>query len=412
MRVVADLHIHSKYARATSLHSDLKGLSEWAKKKGIHIQATGDFTHPKWMKELKENLKPNGKGLFLYNNQHFILSVEVSLIFENLEEKGRLVKTHVVILSPSLSLAEQINDELSKHGNLAIDGRPTLKLSGAELIEIVKGISKDNEVFAAHVWTPWFSLFGSKFGVDRVEEAFGDKKEELLALETGLSSSPDMNWMVSAIERYPLISNSDSHSPKNLGREANVFELKEYSYFELIKAIKTRKGFTKTYEFYPQEGKYFYDGHRKCNFSCSPEEAEKLKNICPVCRRPLTLGVLHRVYQLADRPKGYKPKNAVPFQYIIPLPKVIAKALGKKETSKKVWEIYDKLIRYFGGEFDVYESDYKQLLLATDKEIARAIYKVNSGKVYWRPGYDGVFGEFYFEKPKEEKKQSLLSDFS
>ncbi len=411
MRVVADLHIHSKYSGATSKNSDLPGLSEWAKMKGITLQATGDFTHPLWFKELKQNLKPAEDGLYSYDNQRFILSVEVSLVFDR-GEKTR--KMHVVVLTPYLETAEQINENLSKYGDLRADARPTLKMDGEMLVEEVKSVDKRNEIIPAHIWTPWFSLFGSKFGVNSIEEAFGKKADEILALETGLSSDPLMNWAVSSLNKYPLVSNSDSHSPKNLGREANVFELKEISYDSIINAIRTRKGFLKTYEFYPEEGKYHYDGHRKCNISLSPEEAEKFGNICPVCKKPLTLGVLHRIYELADKKFGYKPENAVDFQHIVPLPKLIAKVMKKGETSKKVWEEYFRIIRYFGSEFNVYEATYDELLLATNKEMADAIFKVNKGKIKWNPGHDGVFGEFYLseeEVKSNKQKQFRLGDF-
>ncbi len=406
MRVVADLHIHSKYSGATSKNSDLEGLSEWAKIKGITLQATGDFTHPLWFKELKEKLKPGEDGLYTFSDQRFILSVEVSIIFP-LKEKTR--KMHVVILTPYLETAEQINEKLSKYGDLRADARPTLLMSGEELIDEVKGVDKRNELIPAHIWTPWFSLFGSKFGVNSIEEAFGERSKEILALETGLSSDPLMNWAVSSLNKYALVSNSDSHSPKNLGREANVFEIEEISYDALINAIRTRKGFVKTYEFYPQEGKYHYDGHRKCNISLSPEEAEKFRNKCPVCRKPLTLGVLHRVYELADKKIGYKPENAVGFQHIVPLPKLIAKVLKRGETTKKVWEEYFRLVRYFGSEFNVYEASYDELLLATNKEMADAIYKVNTGEIKWKPGYDGIFGDFSLEKGEEkiEERDSI-----
>ncbi len=409
MRVVADLHIHSKYSGATSKNSDLEGLSKWAKIKGITLQATGDFTHPLWFKELKEKLKEEEEGIYSYNGQRFILSVEVSLIFE-VEEKTR--KVHVLILTPSLQIAEQINEELSKYGNLESDARPTLLMNGEELIEVIKQIERRNEIIPAHIWTPWFSLFGSKFGVDSIEEAFG-KKPKILALETGLSSDPLMNWAVKESRSYPLVSNSDSHSPKNLGREANVFELKEISYDNLVEAIRTGRGFVKTYEFYPQEGKYYFDGHRKCNISFSPEEAEKLGNICPKCRKKLTLGVLHRVYELSDKRIGFKPEGKVGFQHIVPLPKLIAKVLGKGENTKAVWESYFMLIKYFGSEFNVYEASYDELKLAVGERMADAIYKVNRGEIYWREGFDGVFGEFFLEERgvKNKNVQKTLDSF-
>ncbi len=408
MRLVVDFHIHSKYSRATSKYSDLNGLSKWAKIKGIGVLGTGDFTHPAWLDELKTNLNECCDGIYDYNNQKFILSVEVSNIFER---NNKTVKIHTVILSPSLEVVEQINDVLRKYGNLKEDGRPTLFVSPDQMVEELKELDKEIHFIPAHVWTPWFSLYGSKFGVDSIKEAFLDKSNQIIAIETGLSSDPAMNWMFSETDNYAIVSNSDAHSPKNLGREANVFELEDLSYSSIINVLKTRKGFIKTYEFYPQEGKYFWDGHRKCNISLSPEEAEKFNNICPVCKRPLTLGVMHRVISLADRPYGFKPENAIPFQHIIPLPQIISRVLKASPSSKKVEEEYMRLIRYFGSEFDVFESSLDKLLLATTKDVAKAIHDVNKGNVYWKPGFDGVYGEFSFSPFEINNKQKRLGDF-
>jgi uncharacterized protein (TIGR00375 family) len=263
----------------------------------------------------------------------------------------------------------------------------------------------------AHIWTPWFSLFGSKFGVSDIKSAFPDKREKIVAMETGLSSDPEMNWAVSSLDPFALVSNSDAHSPEKIGREANVFELNELSFNSVISAIRTRDGFVKTYEFYPQEGKYFNDGHRDCGTNFSSEEAERMGSICPVCRKPLTLGVLHRVSQLADRKKGEKPPKAVPFQHIIPLPSVIAKALGKTENTIGVHEAYSRLISYFGSEFSVFEAQERELRLAIEGKIADAILAVNSGSVSWKPGHDGVFGEFSFGDTKKQARIRTLNDF-
>lgn len=405
MRIIADLHLHSKYARATSQNSDLEGLSSGAKIKGVQVVATGDFTHPTWFRELRMALedKNNDSGLYDFNGIKFMLSVEVSNIFEL---KGQTKKMHHVLLSPNFEIAAQIADALSRYGNLEEDGRPTLMMGAAELLEIMGNISKDIFIIPAHIWTPWFSLFGSKSGVDSLREAYGGMEKNIFALETGLSSDPAMNWMLSALDKYSLVSNSDSHSPKKIGREANVFDLEEISYGSIINAIKTRKGFVKTYEFFPEEGKYHYDGHRNCNVLLDPWKAKKLGNKCPVCKKPLTIGVMHRVADLADRKFGGKPENAVPFHHIVPLPTVIAKALGKSEATKQVEEEYDKLIRYFGNEFAVYEAKEKQLRLGTSTEIADAIAKVNAGKVGWVPGYDGVFGELILDEKEMEKKNA------
>lgn len=417
MRAIADLHVHSKYARATSPRCDIKGLSSGAKVKGIQVMASGDFTHPGYFHELKRDLsqKEDGTGLYEFDGTHFILSTELCVSFE-LNGKNR--RMHMVVLSPSLEVTAQMNERLAKYGNLSEDGRPTLSISCAHLSDELYSISKDIAIIPAHAWTPWFSIFGSKAGVDSVEEAFEDKAARIFALETGLSSDPAMNWMLSSLDRYSLISNSDAHSLEKLGREANVFELETLTYRSIIDAIRTRKGFEKTYEFYPEEGKYHYDGHRECGILFSPSESKSHGNICPVCRKKLTIGVLHRVSDLADRKLGFRPERAVPFQYVVPLTTVISKAIRRPETSAVVLEEYSKLIRYFGSEFAVYESDEARLRLATSKEIADALVRVNSGKISWVPGHDGVFGRLILgesdagiKKGAVDRKQMNLGDF-
>jgi len=412
MRIIADLHVHSKYARATSPKCDITGLSEGAKIKGINLIATGDFTHPSYFEEIKRELKEENHGIFNHKNTKFILSTEVSVIFEM---KGRTKKMHHVVLAPSLETAAQIIDRISKYGDLKADGRPTMMLSSAALADELFSISKDIMIIPAHVWTPWFSLFGSKSGVDSVEEAFEEHSSRIHALETGLSSDPAMNWMLSSLDRFTLLSNSDAHSLGKLGREANVFELEELTYKSLTDAIKTKKGLVKTYEFYPEEGKYHYDGHRRCNVLMSPWESKSRMDICPVCRKKLTIGVMHRIVDLADRNKGFKPPKAVPFQHIVPLTTAISKALKKSETSTAVVEEYSKLIRYFGNEFAVFEAIPEQIQLAASGEVARSLARVKEGKVKWVPGYDGVFGELVLDdssrKNTVDKNQKSLTDF-
>jgi len=410
MRVIADFHVHSKYARASSPHMDLESISTQMGVKGIGLMATGDYLHPKWLAEIKSKTKEEN-GLLDFNGRKFILSTEVCLVFENPETIGRSVKMHVLILTDSLRSAEMIADVVSKRGALDTDGRPLLSMSGSELIDFVSSVDPRAVFIPAHIWTPWFSLFGSKFGVKDLKSAFPDKREKIVAMETGLSSDPEMNWAISSLDPFALVSNSDAHSPEKIGREANVFELNELSFDSIINALRTREGFVKTYEFYPQEGKYFNDGHRDCGTNFSPEEAESMGNICPVCRRPLTLGVLHRVSQLSDRKKGEKPAKTVPFQHIIPLPAVIAKALGRTEHTKGVYEAYSRLISYFGNEFSVFEAKERELRLAIDGNIADAILAVNSGSVSWKPGHDGLFGEFSFGEIKKSAKMRTLNDF-
>ncbi|MCI0503872.1 endonuclease Q family protein [Candidatus Micrarchaeota archaeon] len=417
MRVIADLHVHSKYARATSPRCDIPGLSEGAKIKGINLIATGDFTHPAYFNEIRRDLaaSDDGSGLYMHKGVWFILSTEIALIYRSGLGPKRM---HHVVLAPSLETAAQINDLLGKRGNLRSDGRPILGLSSPEFAESLFSVSKDVMIIPAHAWTPWFSIFGSKSGVDTVEDAFEDQARNIFALETGLSSDPGMNWTLSSLDKYSLVSNSDAHSLEKLGREANVFELEKPTYKSLTDAIKTKKGFVKTYEFYPEEGKYHYDGHRECGIIMSPAEAKSRNNVCPVCRKTLTIGVLHRVSDLADRKAGFRPQGAVPFQYVVPLSIVISKALKKPEASKPVAEEYSKLIRYFGSEFAVFEAPEDQLRLATAKEIADAIIRVDTGRVRWVPGYDGVFGQLILDEASGEakrgavdRKQKSLGDF-
>ncbi|MBD3397804.1 DNA helicase UvrD [Candidatus Micrarchaeota archaeon] len=414
MQVIADLHLHSKYSRATSPHSDMGGLAEWARIKGVGLLGTGDFTHPKWLKELRQGLTPSGEGLFEHQGINFMLTAEVSNIFE-IEGQERTKKVHTVLFAPSFEVVEQINDELKSYGNLAEDGRPTLMMDVAELLDIVEGVSKEIMFVPAHLWTPWFGLFGSKSGFNSMEEAFGKKASHIKAVETGLSSDPEMNWMLPSLDNISLISNSDAHSPQKLAREANVFELQEVNYKSVVDAIVTREGFVKTYEFYPDEGKYHWDGHRKCGVWMDPVEARKLGNRCPKCGKPLTVGVMHRVVDLANREQGYKPKGAVPFTSLVPLTTVIAAVRGRGEQTKGVREEYFKLINYFGTEFRVLEAPKEELRLAADKVLADAIVNAREGKVHWRPGYDGVFGELSFSKIEQPaysaKGQKSLMDF-
>jgi len=412
MRVVADLHVHSKYARGTSPRCDIKGLSDGAKLKGIDLMATGDFTHPAYFEEIKRELKEDAEGIFKHNGARFILSTELSVIFQL---NGQTKKMHHVVLAPSIEIASQISDRISKYGDLKADGRPTLMMSSAALADELFSVSKDIVIIPAHVWTPWFSIFGSRSGVDTVEEAFEEHSDSIFALETGLSSDPAMNWLLSSLDRFTLVSNSDAHSLEKLGREANVFELEKLTYDSLMDSIKTRKGFVKTYEFYPEEGKYHYDGHRKCNVIMSPQEAENHRLICPVCGRKLTIGVAHRVADLSDRKQGFRPEDAVPFQYIVPLSTVISKSLKKGENTKAVLGEYSKLISYFGTEFAVFEAEPEQIRLATSPEVADAIIRAIEGRVSWVPGYDGVFGKLILSdeqrKNSVDKRQKSLSDF-
>ena len=410
MKFIADFHLHSKYSRATSRNMDLENLDRWAKIKGIKILGAGDFTHPEWFKNLKEKLKPAEEGLFQLKNNNtgnnsetrFILTAEISCIYS---KQGRVRKIHIVVFAPSFETVEKINAHLGWIGNLKSDGRPILGLDAKELSKIVLGTSEDCLIVPAHIWTPWFSLFGSRSGFDSIEECFEEYSKYIFALETGLSSDPEMNWRLSALDKITLISNSDSHSPQKIGREANVFDT-VVSYPAIVDAIKSKnpQKFLYTIEFFPQEGKYHYDGHRECQIRFSPKETKKYNNICPNCRRPLTIGVLNRVEQLADREEGFKPENIIPFKNLIPLEEIIADALGTLPGTKQGTEQYQNLVKKFGSEFKILlEASKLDLEAVTLPEIGEGIIRVREGRVQIEPGYDGVFGKINIFG-KEEKK--------
>lgn len=403
VKCVADLHLHSKYSRATSPDMELEGLSKWARIKGIDIVATGDFTHPKWVAELKKKCIERDDGFLDFNGMKFVLSAEIATIYS---QGGKVRKVHHCLLAPSLEVVEQINERLAKRGNLEADGRPIIGMTSAALAEIVMGVSQKCMVIPAHVWTPWFGALGSKSGFDSIKECYEDMEKHIYALETGLSSDPAMNWRLSALDKYSLVSNSDSHSPAKMGREANVLDLPRITYEEMCDAIRTRKGFATTYEFFPEEGKYHVDGHRECGVTMSPEEAKKHNNICPVCKRPLTIGVLHRVAELADREDGFKPKGAVPFEHLIPLAEILGQVHQQGETTKPVQEDYFKLVKYFGNEFAVLHAPEDDLKFAAGETIASAIAGVRTGKVRVIPGYDGVYGKIELAGIARHEKES------
>jgi len=406
---VADFHIHSKYSRATSKNMDLEALNKWAKIKGIKVLGTGDFTHPEWLKNLKEKLEPAEPGLYKFEEApdatRFILTSEISCIYS---KRNRVRKVHIIVFSPSFEICEKINTQLGWIGNLKSDGRPILGLDVKELTKIILNSSQDCFIVPAHIWTPWFSVFGSKSGFDSLEECFEDYTKYIYAGETGLSSDPLMNWRVSDLDKIALISNSDSHSPAKIGREANVFDT-EMSYFKIMEAIKNKnpEKFLYTIEFFPEEGKYHYDGHRVCNISLSPQESRKYNGICPNCGKPLTLGVLNRVEELADRPIGRKPEGAIPFKSLIPLEEIIADVLSQGVGTKAVAKEYYNLIESFKSEFEVLlnasEQDLKSATLA---EISEGIIRVREGKISLIPGYDGVYGRIKIFSKREQKELS------
>jgi len=414
MKFIADFHIHSKYSRATSRDMDLENLDKWAKIKGIKVLGTADFTHFEWFKNLKEKLEPAEPSLFKLKNSdsptRFLLTVEISNIYS---KNGKVRKIHNLIFAPSFEIAEKINIHLGWIGNLKADGRPILGLDSKELAKIVLEISKDCLIIPAHAWTPHFGIFGSKTGFDSIEECFEEYSKYIYAGETGLSSNPEMNWRLSALDKIALISNSDAHSPQKLGREANVFDT-ELSYSKIIEAIKSKdpQKFLYTIEFFPEEGKYHYDGHRACNIRLSPQESRKYNNICPNCGKPLTIGVLNRVEELADREDGFRPIGAIPFKSLIPLQEVIAEAIGQTVATKQVAAEYQNLIKKLGSEFSILLNVSQQNLeAATLPEISEAIIRVRQGKVQIEPGYDGVFGKiriFSKGEQKEISKQKTL----
>jgi len=418
MEYVADLHMHSKYAMACSEHLTLENMDQAAKEKGIGIVGTGDFTHPRWLQEIKPMLKDDASGMYTLKGSstgtRFVLSSEVCTIFE---EKGRYRKIHNCILAPSIEVVEQINAQLSKHADLSSDGRPALnKLTPAGLVEIVMGVSRECFVFPAHLWTPWFGALGAFSGFNSIEEAYQDQAKHIHAYETGLSSDPPMNWQISKLDKYTLISGSDAHSLPKMAREAIVLDMQgdRMDYGTMTQKIKDKQ-LKLTIEFYPQEGKYHFDGHRNCNISLSPEKAKRYNYRCPKCAKPLTIGVLHRVSELADRQYGYKPAWASPYAHAIPLQEVIAYVSKKAETSAYVKSTYQKMVQKFGTELNVLLKADTEQIRAIDKDLARAIELVREDRVNVVPGYDGVFGviDIFNEvkSKRDEGQQKRMTDY-
>jgi uncharacterized protein (TIGR00375 family) len=403
--MIADLHIHSRYSRATSKEMMIPKIAEYAKLKGINMVATGDFTHPQWLKELKANLKESGKGIYEYESTKFILNVEVNNIYT---KKGKLRRLHNLIFAPDFTTVEKINAYLTRYGKLASDGRPILSLDTYEMFKALLDISSDIFLIPAHIWTPWFALFGSNSGFDSIEECFGDLKDEFFAVETGLSSDPGMNWRLSVLDNYTLVSNSDAHSPSRLGREVNVFK-EDLDYFQLREVLrnKDKEKFLYTIEFHPEEGKYHYDGHRKCDVRLSPKESRFNNNLCPVCSRSLTIGVLHRIESLSDRDEGFVPEDSIPYKKMIPLEEIIAEAKSCGRDTVGVKNEYRRLCNIFGSEFEILlNTPIHDLKSNTDERIAIAVDRVRRGDLIIKPGYDGEFGTvkiFEEEKPKESQ---------
>ena len=404
MKMIADLHIHSRFSMATSKEGTPENLDFWARKKGISLIGTGDFTHPVWREELKERLVSEGNGLYRLRDAYvkeesrkfpgegtrFVVSGEISSIYK---KNGKTRKVHNVILLPSLEAADAMAQRLEKIGNIHSDGRPILGLDSHDLLEMMLDVCPEGILIPAHIWTPHFSVLGAKSGFDSVEECFEELTPYVHALETGLSSDPAMNWRISKLDRYQLVSNSDAHSPSKLGREANLLDI-DCSYEGLYRAIQTGEGLEGTVEFFPEEGKYHFDGHRKCGVSLSPVEAERLGGICPVCGKKLTMGVDHRVEQLADRAEGFVKKDGKKYESLIPLPEVISACMGYSTASKKVQGCFEQMIQTLGTEFDILRNvPSEDIKSCAGERIAEGIENVRTGNVKRIPGYDGEYGK-------------------
>ncbi len=396
MRFIADLHVHSRYSRATSRDMELESLAVWGKKKGISLLGTGDFTHPTYFAEMRSKLEPFGEGIYVLKGGEretkFMLTTEVSNIFS---QGGKVRKIHTLIFAPNFSAVEGINDKLRSLGKLGSDGRPIFGFPVKELVKIVLGISNECLVVPAHAWTPWFSVFGANSGFDSLEECFEEEVKHIFAIETGLSSDPEMNWRLSTLDNITLISNSDAHSPSRLGREANVFDC-PLDYREIIQAIRDKdpRKFLFTIEFFPQEGKYHYDGHRNCGVVFSPLQTKTNDYLCPVCKKKLTVGVMHRVGEMADRAEGFIPGNSIPSIHMIPLGEIIAESLDVGVGTKAVESEYERLIQAGRSELAVLlDLPPEELKRFTSSRVLEGIIRVRQGKLHISPGHDGVYGK-------------------
>ena len=458
MRFLADLHVHSKYARATSKNSDLEHHHEWAQLKGLTVVGTGDFTHPAWFGELQEKLEPAEDGLFRLKEKYvavrqdevplacrtdkvrFMLTTEISCIYK---KNDKMRKVHHVVWAPDLATVAKIAARLDKIGDINADGRPMIGMTSKDLLALVLDCSPECMFIPAHVWTPWYGVFGSKSGYDSMEECFEELTEYIYAIESGLSSDPAMNWKLPSLDKYTIISNSDAHSPRKLAREANEFDC-ELSYQGICEAVKTNdlEKLRSTIEFFPEEGKYFHDGHRACGQHLTPAETRELGGVCPVCGKGLTVGVMHRVEELGEtfevinnvqipmskqgpilNDQFLNDQNGSalcasgeasdglrrrPFERLVPLPELISGVLGVGEGSKKVDNEYRTLLAQVGNDMHILrEAEVGELKKVTSGEIAEAIVQVRRGEVEIEPGYDGVFGRIRAKK-KEVVKQDVL----
>lgn len=414
MRIITDLHLHSKYSRACSKDLTLPNIANACERKGIQMVGTADALHPAWQKDIETLLEDAGDGAFRLNDGsspvRFILSTEISCIYKHLDKVRRV---HHIVLFPSLDALRRLTTSLTDRGcNLKSDGRPIIGLSSQELLKHVLDADPSCLLIPAHAWTPWFSVFGSKSGYDSLEECFGEMTKHVFAIETGLSSDPLMNWRLSALDRIFLVSNSDAHSCDNLGREANVFEMEQPSFKELRRILAEHDAtkFIETIEFFPEEGKYHADGHRECKFFCEPEETKRLKGLCPTCGKPLTIGVLNRVAEIADRQAHpERPKGLPPFRSIVPLAELVGDALDVGRSSKKVKAVMDMLIQDGRTEFGIL-LDLSELELAriAPPEIVASIINMREGNVEIRPGYDGEYGIVKAKGVTKKRQTGLL----
>ncbi|OGY78754.1 MAG: DNA helicase UvrD [Candidatus Kerfeldbacteria bacterium RIFCSPHIGHO2_02_FULL_42_14] len=408
---ILDLHIHSRFSRGCSKYLTLDSVAAWCEKKGIDIVATGDFTHPGWFTELKQQLVETEPGLYSLTNKtsktRFICSTEISCIYKKNDATRRI---HVLIVAPNLIIVEKINTKLNEIGNIKSDGRPILGLDVKELLKICLEIDERCLMIPAHIWTPWFSLFGSKSGFDHLEDCFEEMTPYIYAIETGLSSDPKMNWGLKQLNNLAILSHSDAHSVENLAREADVFALEQPSYDAIYEIIKTRdpKQFLYTIEFYPEEGKYHFDGHRDCNIRFTPEESHKHKNICPKCGRSLTIGVLNRVNALSDQPEN--SKGRIPFKYVVPLAQIIAESLQKNVHTKAVDQIYEQLTKHTPEFQLLLHMPFAELRTIAEDRIVEGIKRMREGNLIIHPGFDGVYGEVKIFSKEEisREKQGVL----
>lgn len=418
MRQIADLHIHSKYSRACSKDLNLENIDRVCRLKGVDIIATGDFTYPEWFSDIEEQLEEIGNsGMYKLKKANdtklrFLLATELALIYKKGNKARRI---HMVLHAPNLQAVKELNMYLDKKYNIRSDGRPILGMSIEELMKICFVIHPQFLIYPAHIWTPWFAIFGSKSGFDSLEEAFGKYTDQIYAFETGLSSDPEMNWRLSALDKLTLLSNSDAHSLPNIAREATVFDFDDVSYQEIYDTIKEKntKKIKYTIEFYPEEGMYHFDGHRACGIRMSPKETKKQKGICPVCKKPLVVGVMYRVDELADREMGFMPKGAPKFKKLVELDKIIANALGiKSRTSKRVQSEYYNILNQGFTEMNVLlDLDLEEIKQLTSPIIAEGIRRVKAGELRIEGGFDGQYGVvsiFSEEERAENKQQSLF----